>query len=70
MKRTTFITQLEARGYTVTPVENGMDICDGFGWRAFVSDAIRLGVNTCALEFPDADYAIINRYIRTPLDKR
>ena len=70
MKRETFIKQIEARGYRVEYVEDGLNIVDDFGWRAFASEKIRLGLNTCALELPNEDYNLINRYIRTPLDKR
>lgn len=70
MKRKTFVKKLEERGYRVTFVTNGMDIYDDFGWRAFVSDKIRLGINTCSLELPNEDYNLLNRYVRTPLDKR
>ncbi len=70
MKRTTFIKQMEDRGYEVVEVKDGMDIHDEFGWRAFVSDKIRLGLNTCSIELPNDDYNIINRYVRTPLDMR
>lgn len=70
MKRETFVKQIEDRGYRVEFVVDGMDIYDDFGWRAFISDKIRLGVNTCALELPNEDFNLINRYIRTPLEKR
>lgn len=70
MKRDTFIQQMEERGYTILHVKDGLDLYDDFGWRAFVSDRIRLGVNTCNIELPNDDYNIINRYIRTPLAKR
>lgn len=70
MKRETFVQKMEAKGYRIEFVENGMDIHDEFGWRAFVSDAIRLGINTCSLELPNDDFNIINRYARTPLYKR
>ena len=70
MKRDTFIESIRERGYYVEQVEDGINIFDGFGWRAFASDKIRLGLNTCALELPNDDYNLINRYIRTPLNKR
>ena len=70
MKRETLIKQLEERGYQVVFVEDGLDVYDQYGWRAFLSDKIRLGLNTCSLELPNEDYNLIDRYIRTPLDKR
>lgn len=70
MKRKTFVKKIEERGYRVTIVTDGMDIYDDFGWRAFVSDKIPLGINTCSLELPNEDYNLLNRYVRTPLDKR
>lgn len=70
MKRKTLIEKLHRRGYRVIFVEDGLDIYDEFGWRAFLSDKIRLGINTCSLELPNDDYNIINRYIRTPLSDR
>lgn len=70
MRRETFVKRLTDKGYTVVFVGDGMDIFDEFGWRAFVSDKIRLGVNTCSIELPNDDYNIINRYIRTPLEER
>lgn len=70
MKRETFIKQMEKRGYRIVFVEDGLDVYDQFGWRAFLSDKIRLGLNTCSLELPNEDYNLINRYIRTPLEKR
>lgn len=70
MKRKTFVRKMEERGYRVVFVTDGMEIHDGFGWRAFVSDKVRLGINTCSLELPDEVYNLINRYARTPLDRR
>lgn len=70
MKRETFIKQMEKRGYRIAFVEDGLDVYDQYGWRAFLSDKIRLGLNTCSLELPNDDYNLINRYIRTPLEKR
>lgn len=70
MKREAFITKIEERGYRIEFVEDGMDIYDDYGWRVFVSDKIRLGLNTCSLELPNDDYNLINRYVRTPLNKR
>lgn len=70
MKRKTFIKRIEKRGYRVESVPDGMNILDDFGWRAFVSDKIRLGLNTCSIELPNDDYNLINRYIRTPLEQR
>lgn len=70
MKRETFIRIMTDRGYQLGYVEDGIDIYDGFGWRAFVSDKIRYGMNTCSLELNKVDYDILNRYVRTPLEKR
>lgn len=70
MRRDTFLKKLADKGYTIQLVDGGFDIFDQYGWRAFVSEKTRLGLNTCSLELPNDDYNLINRYVRTPLNKR
>jgi len=70
MKRQTFVDKLEEQGYQVFAVEDGIAIYDTFGWRAFVSDKVRYGINTCGLQLPTDDFNAIIRYSRTPLEKR
>lgn len=70
MKRKTFLKKLDEKGYTVEEVADGYDVSDDFGWRAFVSEKVRFGLNTCSLELPNDDFNVFTRYVRTPLDKR
>ena len=70
MKRENFIKIMRDRGYHVEFVADGINLRDGFGWRAFVSDKTRLAMNTCSIELPKVDYDLISRYACTPLHNR